>query len=157
MEDERLDFIRRGKAAQAEHIRTVRHSHSLPTSTQQTSAAVDFVDPDSNHNDDNDDNDYNNEDEFVNLPASFTGSPKYFAEQTADALALSRQRGKPDLMITATTNPRWPELLEQLKPGQSATEVPHITCCVFKVCSSAPWSANHTIFLQPPAASKHIF
>ena len=65
------------------------------------------------------------EDDEVNftLPASFTGSTKYYANRTADSLALSRQLGKPDLMITATTNPSWPELLHALQ-GCSATECP---------------------------------
>ena len=74
-----------------------------------------------------------NEDEDINsftLPTSFTGLPNFFA---ADVLALVRQRGKPDLMITATCNPNWQEIREQLKPGQSAVEVPQVTNRVFKV------------------------
>jgi hypothetical protein len=71
------------------------------------------------------------------LPASFTGSTKYYANRTADSLALSRQLGKPDLMITATTNPSWPELQQALN-GRSATECPHITVRVFKVPFSSP-------------------
>jgi hypothetical protein len=39
------------------------------------------------------------------LPASFTGSRKYFADRTADSLALSHQLGKPNLLITTTTIP----------------------------------------------------
>lgn len=122
MEDERLDFIRKGKAVQAEHLRKLANDH-------------DFAMEDHNDHEDPDDDDNTDEDSRFHpvLPASFTGSPKYFSERTADALALSRQRGKPDLMITATTNPRWPELLQKLLPGQSAAEVPHITNRVFKV------------------------
>jgi len=70
------------------------------------------------------------------LPVSFTGSLKYYADRTADSLALSRQIGKPDLLITATTNPRWPDLLSALN-GRAATECPHITVRVFKVSSSS--------------------
>ena len=122
MEDERLDFIRKGKAVQAEHLRKLANDH-------------DFAMEDHNNHEDPDDDDNTDEDSRFHpvLPASFTGSPKYFSERTADALALSRQRGKPDLMITATTNPRWPELLQKLLPGQSAVEVPHITNHMFKV------------------------
>jgi hypothetical protein len=66
------------------------------------------------------------------LPASFTGLPKYFADRTADSLALSRQIGKPDLLITTTTNPNWPELREALG-SRRATECPQITVRVFRV------------------------
>ena len=110
MEDERLDFIRRGKAVEAARLRDLEG----------------FED------DDDDDDNSLEENDCTTLPASFTGSPQYFANRTADALALSRQCGKPDFMITATCNPTWPELLEQLQPGQSAMEAPHITVRVFK-------------------------
>ncbi|KAF8290485.1 hypothetical protein DL93DRAFT_2092057, partial [Clavulina sp. PMI_390] len=101
MEDERLDFVRRGKAAQMEHLQSLRHSHNLHTNVDPTTG--NNVEADYNNEEDDDDDDDNKE--YITLPASFTGSPKYFAERTADALALSRQRGKPDLMVTATTNP----------------------------------------------------
>lgn len=129
MEDERLDFIRKGKVVENARLRDLARDH-------------DFVlDMDNNQSGDmeenNDDMEENSDDTEINdcmsLPASFTGSPQYFANRTADALALSRQRGKPDFLITATCNPAWPELLQQLQPGQSATEVPHITVRVFKV------------------------
>jgi hypothetical protein len=52
-------------------------------------------------------------------------------------------------MITATCNPNWPELKEQLLPGQSATEAPHITNRVFKVCrfSFSPMLAHSRLNL----------
>jgi hypothetical protein len=101
MEDERLDYIWKGKAAEADLF------------------------GDNNNNPDDDSCPFT-------LPASFTGSPKYYANCTADALALSRQCGKPDLMVTATCNPNWPEIRSKLLQGQRATEIPHITNCVFK-------------------------
>jgi len=79
-----------------------------------------------------DDDDDGDDDVQFTLPASFTGSPKYYADRTADSLALSRQFGKPDLLITATTNPRWPDLMSALN-GRAATECPHISVRVFKV------------------------
>jgi len=112
MEDERLDFIRKGKSVEAAHFADLAREHGLD------------IDEDGDDDEDN---------QFI-LPASFTGSPKYYSDKTADSLALSRQYGKPDLLITATCNPTWPELLEQLQPGQSATEVPHITNRVFRAC-----------------------
>ncbi|KAF9516608.1 hypothetical protein BS47DRAFT_1273119, partial [Hydnum rufescens UP504] len=66
------------------------------------------------------------------LPASFTRSPKYYSEKVADALALAQQKGKPNLMITATCNPNWPEIKVHLRHGQSAIEVSHVTNHVFK-------------------------
>jgi hypothetical protein len=83
-----------------------------------------------NIEEDNNDTDING---CASLPASFTGSPQYFANCTANVLALSRQRGKPDFLIMATCNPAWPKLLQQLQPSQSATKVPHMTVQVFKV------------------------
>jgi Helitron helicase-like domain at N-terminus len=64
--------------------------------------------------------------EAFSLPASFTGSPNT-CQKVADSLALARQRGKPDLMVTTTCNPNWPEIQSQLRPGQSACEAPQIT------------------------------
>lgn len=103
MEDECLDFVRKGKAVEAELF-----GNNDPDADDDD--AVPFT-----------------------LPASFTGSPKYYADCTADALALSCQRGKPDLMVTATCNPNWPEIRCRLLPGQGATEIPHVTNRVFKV------------------------
>ena len=51
-------------------------------------------------NDESDEED-SEEDPTFTLPASFTGSPKYYVEKVADALALARQMGKP-----ATCNPK---------------------------------------------------
>ena len=110
LEDERLQIVRNGKKAEASRFRQMHDAE----------------------NDESDEED-SEEDPTFTLPASFTGSPKYYAEKVADALALARQMGKPDLMITATCNPNWPEIRSQLAPGQSAVEVPHITARVFKV------------------------
>lgn len=104
LEDERLQYIRRGKQREA----------------------LDFP------GEGGDADDEDSIDTFT-LPASFTGSPQYLSNNVADSLALARQRGKPDMMVTATCNPNWPEIRSQLRPGQSASEVPQITNRVFKV------------------------
>jgi hypothetical protein len=44
------------------------------------------------------------------LPASFTGSPLYMVQNYQDAMALCRTFGNPDLFITFTANPKWPEI-----------------------------------------------
>jgi hypothetical protein len=119
LEDQHLQFIRQGKKVEGQQFRD---------QSRDLARDLDF--------DLNDGEDNSTVDDTFNLPASFTGSPKYYADRTADALALSRQKGKPDLMITATCNPNWPELKEALLPGQSATEAPHITNRAFKVRQS---------------------
>uniref|UniRef100_A0A2N9J2K3 ATP-dependent DNA helicase n=1 Tax=Fagus sylvatica TaxID=28930 RepID=A0A2N9J2K3_FAGSY len=44
------------------------------------------------------------------LPSSFTGSPRYMVQNYQDAMAICRSAGYPDLFITFTCNPKWPEI-----------------------------------------------
>jgi len=46
----------------------------------------------------------------VILPSTFTGGPRHLAEYTQDAMAYVRLYGRPDLFITFTCNPNWPEI-----------------------------------------------
>ena len=48
-----------------------------------------------------------------------------------DAMAIVRKKGKPDLFITFTCNPKWPEISEGLLPGQGAEDRPDLTTRVF--------------------------
>jgi len=48
-----------------------------------------------------------------------------------NALALVSEYGRPSLFITLTCNPNWPEILEQLLPGQTAFDRGDIVCQVF--------------------------
>ena len=41
--------------------------------------------------------------------------------------------GKPDLFITFTCNPQWPEILAALQPGQIPADRPDIVARVFKL------------------------
>ena len=50
------------------------------------------------------------------LPSSFTGSPRYMQQLYQDAMSIVRRYGRPDLFITFTTNPNWPEIQEELLP-----------------------------------------
>ncbi|XP_051791527.1 uncharacterized protein LOC127530010, partial [Erpetoichthys calabaricus] len=54
----------------------------------------------------------------VILPSSFTGEPRYMHEHTQDAMIYVRHYGRPDLFITFTCNPKWPEITEILLPHQ---------------------------------------
>uniref|UniRef100_A0A0D3CGW6 Helitron helicase-like domain-containing protein n=1 Tax=Brassica oleracea var. oleracea TaxID=109376 RepID=A0A0D3CGW6_BRAOL len=47
--------------------------------------------------------------EFV-LPASFTGGPRYMKNNYLDAMTICKHFGFPNLFITYTCNPKWPEI-----------------------------------------------
>ena len=66
------------------------------------------------------------------LPASFPGSPRDMQRRYQDAMAIVRCYGKPDLFVTVTCNPLWPEIQEELLPGQKAEDRPDLTARVFK-------------------------
>jgi hypothetical protein len=50
------------------------------------------------------------------LPSSFSGNPRTMQQNYQDAMSIVRKNGKPDLFITMTCNPEWPEIKENLKP-----------------------------------------
>ena len=52
------------------------------------------------------------------LPKSVTGSPADYKERYQNALKLIQMQGKPDLFITMTCNPQWPEIQRELLPGE---------------------------------------
>ena len=66
------------------------------------------------------------------LPSSFVGSKRYMSQQYQDAMAIVRALGKPDLFITFTCNPSWPEIARELLPGQTPPDRPDIVSRVFK-------------------------
>ena len=66
------------------------------------------------------------------LPSSHVGSPRYYQQKAQDALAYVSEFGKPDLFITMTCNPQWPEITRELYPGQKPHERHDIICRVFK-------------------------
>jgi len=65
------------------------------------------------------------------LPPSIYGSPRWYAEAFQDAMAIVRSLGKPDLFITFTTNPQWPEITASLFPGEQPSDRPDICARVF--------------------------
>ena len=50
-----------------------------------------------------------------------------------DAMTIVRHFGKPDLFITFTCNPNWPEIQHSIFPGQYAKERPDIVVRVFNI------------------------
>jgi hypothetical protein len=112
VEDQRLDYIRKARNKQLADTQFCRDNIPL-------------------ENNDDDKTSRNQSDAPIELPASFLGSWRYKRDNTADALALARKRGRPSFFITATANPQWPEIVSQLSPGQSASDAPILISRVF--------------------------
>ena len=69
----------------------------------------------------------------VILASSFPGSPRAMAQSYQDAMAICRKYGKPDIFLTFTCNPKWPEITRELLPGQTTSDRPDIVGKVFKM------------------------
>ncbi|XP_048604781.1 uncharacterized protein LOC125582235 [Brassica napus] len=68
------------------------------------------------------------------IPATFTGGKRYMKQHYYDAMALCKYHGFPDIFITFTCNPKWPEVTRYLKKYNLTTEDrPEILCRVFKM------------------------
>ena len=69
------------------------------------------------------------------LPSSHTGSPRYMIQNYQDAMAICREYGNPDLFVTFTCNPKWPEIRRALSiiPDQKPEDRPDIIARVFKL------------------------
>lgn len=50
-----------------------------------------------------------------------------------DAMSIVRAYGKPDLFITFTCNPKWPEINNELLKGQEPNDRPDLIARVFKI------------------------
>ena len=57
---------------------------------------------------------------LVILPSTFIGSPRYMHERTQDAMTYVRELGTPDLFITFTCNPTWPEIQQSMFQDQKS-------------------------------------
>jgi hypothetical protein len=71
-----------------------------------------------------------------------------------DSMAIVRHFGKPDLFITMTCNPKWPEIQEVLA-GQSAADRPDLTARVFKLKLKALFNDIKGGALGRPVADIH--
>lgn len=67
------------------------------------------------------------------LPSSFKGSPQEMWQLYQDAMAIVQYCTKPDLFITMTCNPNWPDITAELLPGQTAQDRPELVSRVFKI------------------------
>ena len=69
----------------------------------------------------------------VILPSSFTGSPRYMMQNYLDAMTICTVYGNPDLFITFTCNPNWPEIERFMdEKGLKSEDRPDVITCVFK-------------------------
>ncbi|GJU39517.1 helicase [Tanacetum coccineum] len=69
------------------------------------------------------------------LPWTYIGSPRYMMHNYQDAMDLCRTYGNPDLFITFTSNPKWPEIAEMLAYilGQKSHNRSEVGTRVFKM------------------------
>jgi hypothetical protein len=65
------------------------------------------------------------------LPSTFTGGPRYMHSRTQDAFCYVRKFGRPDLFITMTTNPKWPEITNVITGRQTPQDRHDIVSRVF--------------------------
>ncbi|KZW00083.1 hypothetical protein EXIGLDRAFT_568543, partial [Exidia glandulosa HHB12029] len=82
----------------------------------------------------------------IRLPSSFMHSPAWTNANVADCLALRRALGNITLFITLTCNPKWPEILSELLPGQTAQDRPDVTMRAFKARLVAVRKLMQSIF-----------
>ena len=65
------------------------------------------------------------------LPSSHTGSRRYVMQNYHDGISICRVYGPPDLFITFTCNPKWPEITLAILEGQQPNDRPDIIVRVF--------------------------
>jgi hypothetical protein len=70
----------------------------------------------------------------VVMPSSYVGGPRFMDQLYFDGMAICSKVGFPDLFITFTCNPNWPEIQRLLSPlRQKAHDRPDIISRVFKL------------------------
>ena len=69
----------------------------------------------------------------VILPSTFNGSPRNMQQNFQDAMALVSNFGRPCLFITFTANPKSQNVLDALRPGQTAPDRPDLVCRIFRL------------------------
>jgi len=85
----------------------------------------------------------------VILPASTGLGQRAQTQNYRDAAAICNGLGHPQLFITFTANPTWPEVVHLLRPGEKAFERPDLVARIFKLKLKA--------FLEDVTGSNHIF
>ncbi|GJW08505.1 hypothetical protein Tco_1570928 [Tanacetum coccineum] len=68
------------------------------------------------------------------LPTTFIGNPRYMLQNYLDAMSICKFYGYPDLFITFTCNPSWPEISRYMaEKGLKSEDRPDATTRVFKI------------------------
>nr|XP_043614440.1 uncharacterized protein LOC122586518 [Erigeron canadensis] len=68
------------------------------------------------------------------IPSSFTGGSRYMMQKYLDAMAICKSVGYPDLFITITCNPNWPEIYRCLiDKNLTPEDRPGIISRMFKI------------------------
>lgn len=65
------------------------------------------------------------------LPSSYIGCPCHMQQQFQDSMGITCFFQKVDLFITVTTNPNWPEIFNELRPGETGYDHPDLVAWVF--------------------------
>ncbi|XP_024010412.1 uncharacterized protein LOC112085431 [Eutrema salsugineum] len=80
------------------------------------------------------DTDLSDKGKRIIIPSSYTGSTRYMVQHYLDAMTTCQHFGFPDLFITFTCNPKWPEITRHLKRHNLKQEDrPDICTRVFKM------------------------
>jgi len=67
----------------------------------------------------------------VMMPTSFVGSASWYRALYHDAMALPANFGRPDIFLTMTCSPRWPEIQDNLPAGADPLDHPDLVARVF--------------------------
>ncbi|PIA25570.1 hypothetical protein AQUCO_11100024v1 [Aquilegia coerulea] len=70
---------------------------------------------------------------FLLFSTGDLGSPRHMYEIYQDSMAITRYYKHPDIFMTVTANPKWPEIQNELKPGQAALDRPDLVARVFEL------------------------
>ncbi|XP_021739852.1 uncharacterized protein LOC110706262 [Chenopodium quinoa] len=68
----------------------------------------------------------------VILPTIFIRGPRDLKKRYLNVMSLVQRFGKPDLFITMTCNPNWPEIKQELVVGEEAQNRPDIIARIFR-------------------------
>ena len=84
----------------------------------------------------------------VVLSKSFPGSDRDLQARFMDVMALVARYGRPHYFVTMTCNPYWPEITEQLLPGQKPQDRPDIVARVYhaKLLDCSDIQPHHACF-----------
>nr|XP_042913564.1 uncharacterized protein LOC122273596 [Parasteatoda tepidariorum] len=70
---------------------------------------------------------------LISLQSTFRGFPRSMQQNYQDAMAIVRKFGRPDIFLTFTCNPAWPEIASALQRHQRPENRPDIIVRVFKL------------------------